>query len=97
MVLTVISIWSIYAILINILSNYRNKTIFLNVEPLDLKANNYNQRLSQINFYYKNEFKTTNHYIFDNNDRYLILISDNELHLEYYKKYLKNCPLVYIH
>ena len=77
------------AIINRIKDDYKNKTIFLNVEPLDLKADNYDQRVSRINFYYKNEFKFTNHYILDNNDRYLILSFDNEIPLKDYKKVLK--------
>lgn len=68
---------------------HKGKVLALNVEPLDIQADNYDQRVKRLNFYIKNGFQITNHYIFDKEDRYLVLCTEQELPMKEYAKVLK--------
>lgn len=78
------------AILHRLKADFQGKVIFLNVEPLDVQAENYEQRIRRVDFYHRNGFEPTNYYIFDNDDRYLILCSDRQFPIEDYRNALKS-------
>jgi len=81
------------AILQYIKSEFSGKTIVLNIEPLDVNADNYTQRIKRFEFYLKNGFVDTKYCIVDNGDDYQILATTDNLSVEEYKSALKKLSL----
>lgn len=77
------------AILSYLKTTLANKVIVLNVEPIDMNAENYSQRVRRVEFYKKNGFENTNHYVVDTSGKYLILSTDKNFSLKDYQLVLK--------
>ena len=60
-------------ILKQIVEAHSPKGIMLNVEPLDQKAENYEQRLKRLRFYTNNGFRESGYQLIDHGDHYSIL------------------------
>ena len=76
-------------ILTHIKNSFGEKSIFLNVEPLDTKAENYTQRARHIAFYMKNRFSDTHYMLEDRGDSYLILFTAEKFFPKEYTDVLK--------
>lgn len=63
-----------------------NREITLNIEPLDEKADNYEQRIKRMKFYEKNGFKDTGYRLVDTTGEYAVLSTSDNLSIEDYKK-----------
>lgn len=77
------------AILTHIKNYFGEKAISLNVEPLDIEAENYTQRAKRIAFYMKNGFSDTHYMLEDRGDSYLILSTAEKFSPKEYTDVLK--------
>lgn len=68
---------------------YSLNNIVLNIESVDKKFDNYEQRLRRQSFYFKNNFQQTNYILDDNGDLYDILYKGSSFSKEEYEKLLK--------
>lgn len=76
-------------ILDSIKKNYIGKSVVLNIEPLDSDAENYEQRVKRFEFYKRNGFSNTNHFINDISGRYLILSTSENFSVKAYRDAIK--------
>lgn len=78
-------------ILQDIIKINKNKTVVLDIEPIDEESNNKEQREKRYRFYLKNGFKETGYFVEDINDGsdYLILSTTGEFPQEECSKLLK--------
>lgn len=77
------------AILQCIKERFPNITIALNIEPLDIKSDNYAQRIKRFEFYVKNGFTDTRCQIIDSSGNYQILATSEIFSIEKYKSAIK--------
>lgn len=77
------------AILQCIKQRFSNKTIALNIEPLDPDIDNYAQRVKRFEFYVKNGFIDTDYHIIDGSDKYQILATTERFSIKEYKSAIK--------
>lgn len=76
--------------ILQILKNrYKGCIITVNIELLDKKSENYDQRLQRLFFYEKNGFYNTYMMLLEKRMTYLILSSDLDFDIASYKKVLK--------
>lgn len=68
---------------------YKNKPISLNIEAIDINADNYEQRVRRQEFYRKNGFYDTGHKIADNGELYSILSNGNDFNIDDYCSVIK--------
>ena len=76
-------------ILETIKNQYKNKSVVLNIEPLDCNSENYEQRIKRFEFYKRNGFIDTHHFINDISGKYLILSTADSFSVEAYKDTIK--------
>lgn len=77
------------AILQKLKEENEGKTIALNIEPPDPKAANNEQREKRLSFYVRNGFYSTERYLGDKDERYLVLACGKEFSEDDYKEVLK--------
>jgi len=66
-----------------------NKTVCLNVESLDEMAENNEQRKKRYEFYYRNGFHDTEHFLEDKTGRYAILAAGGDFSADSYKEAIR--------
>lgn len=81
------------AILQCIKDSFLNKVIALNIEPLDIDSDNYNQRVRRYQFYLKNGFIDTKYQMKDSHGCYQILATTDTFSVDDYKKVFKQLSL----
>lgn len=68
------------------LENYNEKTIFLNIDEVDEKFEDYDIRKKRLNFYLNNNFKITDYLSVEEDCNFNILSSKQDIEVEEYKK-----------
>lgn len=77
------------AILSWLKTHFAGKSLTLNIEPLDPKAENYDQRVKRFSFYAKNGFRDTGLCVKDGDDQYAVLCDAGAFQPEVYRKLLE--------
>jgi GNAT superfamily N-acetyltransferase len=64
----------------------KDKAIYLNIEPVDETADNYEERVKRLKFYEKNDFYETGYDVIESSDRYSILTNKKPFDINSYIK-----------